>query len=137
MQTDKFTYAAYLEKLSQGVVAGARCQHCSALYLPPRPLCTACHKTEMAWEELKGVGQLKTFTTIYFGTTAMIAAGYDRKHPYATGIVQLEDGPAISAEILGLEPGEPDPIGARMQAEFVTRGEGEGAKTLLAFRVVR
>jgi uncharacterized OB-fold protein len=65
----------------------------------------------------------------------MIEAGYDRKNPYCTGIVQLEEGPAISGQILGVDPTRPEEIeiGTPMRAAFVQRGEGEHARTYLAF----
>ena len=68
--------------------------------------------------------------------TAMIEAGYGRDNPYLAGIVQLEEGVKISAQILGADPGQPDTnlIGTPVEVEFVERGEGEEKQTFLAFR---
>lgn len=129
----KTTYDQYQ---AEGRLMGARCQNCSALYLPPRPLCTACYGDNLAWEELSGKGKLAAFTTIHIGPEAMLAAGYDRKNPYCSGIVQLDEGPAISAQIIGVDPTKPEEIqiGLPLQVAWVTRGDGE--ETFLAFQTV-
>jgi uncharacterized OB-fold protein len=65
----------------------------------------------------------------------MIEAGYGRDKPYCAGIVQLEEGPAVSAQILGVDASRPSEIevGTPLQATFVQRGEGDEARTYLAF----
>ena len=70
---------------------------------PPRPIDPATHSDDMEWIELSGRGTLAAFTSVYIGTSAMIDAGYDRKKPYVAGVVELEEGPRISAQILGLD----------------------------------
>jgi uncharacterized OB-fold protein len=89
----------------------------------------------MAWEEMSGEGKLLAYTIIHIGSTAMIEAGYDRQHPYCTGIVQLAEGPAISAQILGVDPDRPQEIdiGTLLRVAFVRRGEGDTQRTYLAF----
>ena len=80
-------------------------------------------------------GKLVAFTTIHIAPTAMIEAGYDRKNPYCAGIVELANGARISAQILGVHASQPESIaiGTPVRAVFVKRGEGESAKTFLAF----
>jgi uncharacterized OB-fold protein len=89
----------------------------------------------MEWAEMSGKGELLAFTTVHIAPSAMIEAGYDRKNPYCTGIVRLAEGPAISAQILGVDPAKPEEIeiGTPLRATFVQRGEGETARTYLAF----
>ena len=115
---------------------GSRCQSCGALHLPPRPLCPACYSEEMEWEQVSGKGKLVAFTSIHIAPTAMIEAGYGRDNPYCTGIVQLDRGPAISAQILDVEPARPEEIeiGMPLRVTYIERGEGEGQRTYLAFQ---
>ena len=124
------SFYAYLE---DNRLMGSRCDSCRALHVPPRALCPACYGTEMSWEELSGTGKLIAFTTVHIGPTAMIAAGYDRHNPYCTGIVRLREGPAISGQIIGVDPSDPESIavGTALQATFVKRGYDTG--TFLAF----
>lgn len=137
MSTRDFTSTSFYEFLGEQKLMGSRCKSCSALYLPPRSLCTACHspKEEMEWIEMSGQGKLLAFTTVHIAPTAMIEAGYDRKNPYCAGIVQLNEGPAISAQILGVDATQPEQIaiGTPLRVSFVERGQGEERRTYLAF----
>lgn len=106
------THTVYLQHLAAGRLTAARCQHCRALLLPPRGVCPACYHAEMAWEPLSGRGTLAAFTLIAVGLPAMAAQGYDRQHPYCSGVVRLDEGPSVSALIVG-EGGAP-PVNLRV-----------------------
>jgi uncharacterized OB-fold protein len=135
MADREFTGASFYQFLQENKLMGSRCQACGALHIPPRAICPACYGTGMEWVEMSGDGELLAFTTVHIAPTAMIEAGYDRKNPYCAGIVQLAEGPAISAQILGVDPARPQEIeiGTPLRVVFVRRGEGEQARTYLAF----
>ena len=135
MAEREFTSRSFYQFLGEHKLMASRCRSCAALYLPPRPLCPACHGEEMEWVEMGGSGSLLAFTTIHIAPTAMIEAGYGKDNPYCTGIVQLAEGPAISAQILGLDPRLPAQIavGTQVRVAFVERGEGDKRRTHLAF----
>ena len=90
----------------------------------------------MEWTETTGAGKLSAFTAIAIVPTEMIEAGYGRDNPYVSGIVTLEEGPSISARITGVDARAPENIkvGTPVTVEFLALGEGEGARTVLAFR---
>ena len=135
MATIDFTASVFYQSLGEGSLVGSRCQACQALHLPPRSMCPACYGEEMEPVTMSGEGELLAFTTVHIAPTAMIEAGYGRDHPYCVGIVKLAEGPAISAQIVGVDPTKPEQIeiGMRLRATFLQRGEGEGARTYLAF----
>lgn len=135
MSERTFTNAAFRAFLAEHRLMGARCSDCGATFLPPRPMCTSCFGSAMEWVEFGGEGTLAAFTAVYIGPTAMINAGYDRTHPYVSGVVTLVEGPAISAQILGMDAAHPEQIniGAPLRAAFIERGEGEQQATFLAF----
>lgn len=114
---------------------GSRSVATGKIYAPPRPIDPETHSEEMEWVELSGKGTLAAFTAVYIGPTAMIEAGYDRTKPYLTGIVQLDEGPMISAQILGLDAMQPDvnAIGTPLTVSFIERGAGDATRTFLAF----
>ena len=89
----------------------------------------------MEWTPLSREGHLTAFTTVHIAPTAMLEAGFGRDNPYCSGIVKLDDGPSISAQILGVDAKSPEKIviGTRLKAAFINRGEDEDKKTLLAF----
>ena len=130
-----FSEHSFQTFLSEHKLMAAKCEGCGALFVPPRPMCPDCHGEEMAWVEVSGKGKLAAFTAVYIGPNAMIAAGYDRKNPYMTGVVQLDEGPMISAQILGLDAAQPEvgSIGTPLKVAFIERGEEEAQRTFLAF----
>lgn len=130
-----FTAAAFQTYMNEGRLMGSRNKATGAVFVPPRPIDPATGGEEMEWIELSGRGTLAAFTSVYIGTSAMIAAGYDRHKPYVAGIVELEEGPRISAQIAGVDGTQPDLawIGRAVRAKFIERGEGEKRRAYLAF----
>jgi len=134
MDQKPFTSASFALFLKDRRLMGSKCLSCGALNLPPRPLCTRCHGRQMEWVEFKGRGKLSGYTCIAVGLSRMIEEGYSRERPYCSGVVELDEGPKISARILGVNTQRPDEIviGAPLQAEFIDRGE----QTFLGFKPI-
>jgi uncharacterized OB-fold protein len=90
----------------------------------------------MDWIEMKGKGKLAAFTSISIGPPFMIREGYDRKHPYVSGVVELEEGVKVVARIEGVDGSKPETIkiGMPLQVQFLHRGEVGNSTTFLAFR---
>lgn len=135
MTQRSFTATSFQAYLDEHKFMGSRCTECGAVYLPPRPLCPACYSEAMAWQELSGEGKLAAFTAVHIGSSAMIAAGYDRTKPYVSGVVRLAEGPSISAQILGVDAAHPETIAidTPLRVTFVERRNGEKERTFLAF----
>ncbi|NJN43803.1 MAG: OB-fold domain-containing protein [Anaerolineae bacterium] len=89
----------------------------------------------MTWTEMSGEGKLAAFTVIHIPPTHMAEVGYGRDNPYCSGIVRLNDGPAISAQIMGVDVTKPESIriDTPLRAEFIEMGE----RTALVFLVER
>ena len=102
------SYYAYL--VEEKRLMGVRCRSCGELSAVPRPICARCHGRDMEWHELSGRGKLSTFTCISIVPVAMGKRGYGRDNPYCTGIVTLEEGPRISARIVGVDGNNPQDI---------------------------
>jgi len=141
-----FTIESFESFLKEKKLMVARCKQCSALWLPPRPICLSCHIHEMEWIQLSGKGKLTAFTVIGVGPIPMLAAGYNRDNPYCVGIVKTEEGPLISAQILNVDVFHPENInpGTPLLADFIERGSwhfveelAKAKKTYLAFRAHR
>ncbi len=133
-----FTAHSYQTFLEAHKLMASRCKATGEIFMPPRAICPRTYDTDMEWVELSGRGELAAFTTIHIGPMEMVAAGYDRFHPYCSGVVRLAEGPMMSGQIIGVDTTRPETItiGAPVQATFLTRGEGEEQKTILAFEVV-
>jgi hypothetical protein len=135
MSDKPFTEHSFREFLAAGKLMGARSRSTGQVFVPPRPINPDNYEADMEWVELSGAGKLAAYTAVHIGPTMMIEAGYDRKKPYCTGVVELAEGPMISAQILGVDPAHPETIqiGAPLTVAFIERGEGEEARTYLAF----
>jgi uncharacterized protein len=136
MEERPFNDISWEKFLSEDKLMGSRCRKCSILSVPPRPICTKCYGSDMEWVEMKGKGKLAAFTCIAIGPPFMMKEGYDRKHPYITGVVELGEGARVVARIEGLDGSKPETvkIGTPLRVEFLHRGEEGDAVTFLAFR---
>jgi hypothetical protein len=116
-------------------VQGSRFKGCGAHYVPPRSICIECYKPELEWVELQGKGKLAAFACISIAPPFMIEQGYNRKNPYCSGVVELEDGGRVDARIEGADCTRPETIkvGMPLKVKFLHRGEGDNRETFLAF----
>jgi uncharacterized OB-fold protein len=136
MEVVPFNDISYERFLSEEKLMGSKCQKCDALFVPPRSICIKCHGTEVKWVEMKGRGKLAAFTCIAIGPPLMIKEGYNRQHPYVSGVVELEEGVRVVARIEGVDSSKPETIkiGTPLQVEFLHRDDANTAKTFLAFK---
>jgi len=127
---------SYEQFLNEEKLMGSLCKECGKKYFPPRLICAKCYSTEAEWVEFKGSGKLVAFTCISVGPPFMVKEGYDRKNPYCSGVVELEEGVRTAARIEGVDSTKPETIkiGTPLSVEFLHRGEGEETKTFLAFK---
>ena len=65
----------------------------------------------------------------------MVAQGFNRKRPYISGVVELDEGGRVDARIEGVDPLKPESIriGMPMKAAFIHRKDVEVPETYLAF----
>ena len=136
MEERPFNDISYEQFLNEERLMGSRCKKCGALSVPPRSICIKCYSSQMDWVEMRGEGKLAAFTCISVGPPFMIVEGYDRKRPYVSGVVALEEGTRAVARIEGVDGSKPETIkiGAPLQVEFLHRGEGDNLTTFLAFK---
>lgn len=137
MSDMEFNSSNHYKALGEHKLIGSRCKQCNKLYFPARPMCPECHGSEMEAAEFSGEGKLSAFSIIHIAPTAMIQAGYDRKNPYCTAVVELVEGPRICAQLVGADLANPASIeiGKPVKATFLERGEGDARKTFLGFQI--
>ena len=123
-----FTIESYLEFLRSKKLMGSKCKKCGEMYVPVRKLCTKCNSVDMEWVEMSGKGNVAAFTSITVGTPFFVTKGYDRKNPYCFSVIQLEEGPMVSGQLMGVDEKNPDTInvGLPVKAKFLeTELKGE------------
>ena len=132
MDDRPFSDNSFESYLKEEKLMGSRCSQCNALYVPPRPICTACRGSDMRWEKISGKGRLAAFTCISIAPPAMIAEGYNRHNPYISGVVELQEGGRVDARIEGVDPKKPEAIqiGMPLKVRFLHH---QDHRTTLAF----
>jgi uncharacterized OB-fold protein len=92
---------------------GTICKNCGAKFFPPREVCTECKSTDMQAHEFDGHGSLYSFTTVY-----QAPMGFESQVPYSVGMVKLDEGPMIEAQLSDVNP---DDLKIGQRVEMVTR----------------
>ena len=105
MKTEEFWNPEHIvEKfwkgLAEGVVYARKCKECGAIEFPPHLACNTCGYHETEWTTLTGKGELLSF--VFTGVMNARLELEDRGLKYVCGEVQLDEGPAINAVILGI-----------------------------------
>lgn len=90
----------------------ARCKGCGKVFFPPRLICDKCKAREFETFRMKRTGKLVTHTIIRTPGDA-----FGGQAPFAVGIVEMEDGPRLTAQIADVDFEEVK-IGLPVQLEF-------------------
>jgi uncharacterized OB-fold protein len=94
-------------------LVGEVCPHCEEKIFPPRDVCPECGEDAKDLFEFSGRGQVYSFTRVFDAPT-----GYEENAPYTVALVQLDEGPMVTAQLTDL-PQEQVEVG--MPVEMVTR----------------
>ncbi len=80
---------------------GCRCTRCGRMWYPPKPLCPYCGSKDIVKINLPQQGRLISWTIEY-----TVPAGYRGKAPIIIGLVELDNGVKVLAEITDVKPEE-------------------------------
>ena len=111
--------APYWEAANRRELQIQRCNPCSRHYFYPRTACPLCGSTDVAWVTVSGRGRLHTYLINH-----RPAPGFEDAAPYAIAVVELEEGPRMMANIVGVS-NTPEELELDMPLEvrFEPRGE--------------
>ncbi len=104
----------------------AKCAKCGKVFFPPRLVCSSCQGREFTKVTLAQAGTVETFTVIHVAPT-----GFGDQTPYAVGIVKLDDGVKLTAQIVDCEL-DKLAIGDRVRLEF-RKLQQEGESGILCY----
>jgi hypothetical protein len=90
----------------------AKCDKCGKVFFPPRLVCNGCRGREFSKVILAQAGVVETFTVIHIAPT-----GFSGQAPYAVGIIKLDDGVRLTAQIVDAEL-DKLAVGDRVKLEF-------------------
>ncbi len=126
------TSARYWREIPQRYrLEAGKCKECGRVAFPPRLICSGCGSREFHTERLPDVGTVLTYTVI-----RVPPSQFADEAPYAVGIVELEGGVRITAQIVDC-PLEAIQIGQRVKVEFRRiRQEGEAGILCYGYKCV-
>jgi len=90
-----------------------KCATCGTHFFPKRHFCPNCRRKGKVEEtSLSGRGEVFAHTTIHAPP-----AGFDNQKPYALGIIKLEEGAMVTAQIVDANPDEVE-VGMKVELAF-------------------
>ena len=76
----------------------ARCKKCQKVFFPPRLVCNKCASREFERFNMQRTGKVVTHTIIRTPADA-----FSGESPFALGIVQMDDGPRLTTQIVDVQ----------------------------------
>jgi len=92
---------------------GSACPSCERRFFPPRPVCPSCKAQGLRTFAFSGRGTLYSFSRVL-----QPPRGFAPMAPYDVGMVRLEEGPLVSAQLADTEGVD---LSIGMPVEMVTR----------------
>ncbi|MBM2824967.1 MAG: hypothetical protein HW402_631 [Dehalococcoidales bacterium] len=79
-----------------------RCPHCKTYRYPPSPMCHVCNSMDVEWVKSAGKGKIYSYVI----TVQPVHPGFVGKVPFATVLVQLQEGVFMISNIVNSDPYE-------------------------------
>jgi uncharacterized OB-fold protein len=101
----------FWEGAQRGELRIQRCNACGRAYFFPRPFCPYCSSKDVEWFTASGRGKLYSYVINH-----RPAYGFQDWVPYVIAVVELEEGPRMMTNIIGVEP-TPENLAVDMPVE--------------------
>lgn len=105
-------YVGYLSLGEDPHLVANECASCGALFFDRRNACASCGGRDFRTRRLANDGVLRAFTIVHGATP-------DVRVPYVSGIVDLDGGGVVKANIVCIDP-EPGSIALGMKVTLTT-----------------
>jgi uncharacterized protein len=112
MMARQVPYVGYLSLDDDPHLVASECTSCGALFLDRRNACARCGARDFGTRRLANNGVLRAFTIVH-------RASPDVTVPYVSGIVDLDGGGVVKANIVGIIP-EPASLSLGMKVTLRT-----------------
>ena len=109
----------YFDAASRGVLSLPRCDECQELFFYPRSWCPRCSSDRLTWVDCSGRATLYSYVI-----ASHAAQGFDDEAPYAIALVQLEEGPRLMANVVGI-PQDPEHLILDMPLQVIFERRGD------------
>jgi len=92
---------------------GGKCEDCGARFFPERHVCPECKSKSVGPCQFEGDGEVYSHAVVYDAP-----AGYEQLIPYVAALVQLDEGPLVTAQLTDVDIND---VRIGMPVEMVTR----------------
>jgi uncharacterized protein len=120
---------SFWEATARGEFLVQRCRACGAAQFYPRVSCLSCGSQDLADEVASGRGVVHAFSVARRPTTPRFTG----LEPYVVAIVELEEGPRVTTNIVGVDP---DRVRVDMAVEVCFEPVGDDGIAVPVFRAV-
>lgn len=112
----------YWDGCAAGELWLQRCTACAqGTFFPPGPFCPSCLSSDIEWFRSAGHGRLHTYLISH-----RPAPGYQDEVPYAIAVVELDEGPRLMTNIVGI-PNTPEDLVLDMELAVTFQDRGDVA----------
>ena len=110
--TRQVSYVSYLSLGDDPHLVASECSTCGALFFDRRNACASCGGLDFTARRLANHGALRAFTIVHRASPGVPV-------PYVSGIIDLDGGGVVKANIVGIEP-EPGNLTLGMSLKLTT-----------------
>ena len=106
--------AEFWRRTQDQVLAFQQCEDCQNVVFYPRRHCSSCGSRNLVWREASGRGHIYTFSVVrqsyhpFFRTQV----------PYAVAWIDLDEGPRLLSNVIGIEDPGALEVGQRVQVDW-------------------
>jgi uncharacterized OB-fold protein len=100
----------YWDHLAQGQLCYQQCNACSHAWLPARSECPGCLAADWRWQAAAGGAKLISWVVYHMAYHPAFAS----RLPYAVGVVELDEGPRLISNVIGIVDAESLKIDQRL-----------------------
>ncbi len=109
----------YWEGARRGELVVQHCRSCAGHFFYPRTCCPRCGSTDVEWVRTSGRGRLHTYVINH-----RPAPGFEEDAPYAIAVVELDEGPRLMSNIVGIGSTPEDLVlDMPLEVDFEVRGD--------------
>jgi uncharacterized OB-fold protein len=101
----------FWQSLTEGRLTFQRCRHCKNSWLPVRSECPSCLHADWTWEEASGAARLISWVVYHRAFNEAFA----KRLPYTVAVVELDEGPRMTSNIVGVDDPETLKIDQRLR----------------------
>jgi uncharacterized OB-fold protein len=94
--------AEFWDSCRRHAMALQKCLVCGYWRYYPTPVCTRCGSFETAWTPVSGRATVYTCSVVHRPPSPAFAADV----PYVYAVVELEEGPMMPTNVVGIDPGQ-------------------------------